>query len=374
MILKPVHDWKNAFLRTAGYLITLPLMLLVAITVSFKNRMVNNRKRIFHTPLPVIVIGSVLTGGTGKTPLTQYLALEYYRRGYRPAVVTSGYRKLSKGNQIVSDGKMILSDVYAAGDEAMMMAQSFIRLSAEIPVVSGKNRVEAIRQIETRFECNRILMDDGLQYPDLVPDVSVVTFDASRLNQPVYWLPWGHRRDNLYRMQNADMVMITKKNFLNPQPLFDRNSRLIKLFPETTLDSYFIPDYIIQWNDGQRVSQELLKQKNFYGFSGLADNTSFRRTLDNLLNPLESKLIAFNEYPDHHWYSAGDFENLFERYSDDVYWITTEKDAVKIKKEWIPAQMAERLLILVCRVYLSSPDEWIEAIEKCIMEKKKRVS
>lgn len=362
MLIKPVQYWKNSWVRAVGYLLTLPLMFLTAFTITIRCTALAFRKNFYRSRHPVIAIGSVLAGGTGKTPLTQFLAEEYYCCGFRPAVISTGYRKSSKRTTLVSDGRQILTDVRDAGDEAMMLAKYFLNQSMNIPVVSGLNRVEAIKMIESHFDCNRILLDDALQYPALRPDVSIATIDAERLGRALLWIPWGYRRDRLHRLKSVNWVIITKnkskENSKIATPYFHH------LKNATILDSYYIPAYFLLWHNGQRFAQDSLKGKKIFAFSGLAYNDSFRTMLEATLNSLDATLIGFREFVDHYWYTPDDLQKLFHRRPDAMWWITTEKDAVKIQSDWVPLPLRDRLLILVCRTMMNHPRKWIHQIEQ----------
>jgi tetraacyldisaccharide 4'-kinase len=152
-------------------------------------------------PCRVIAIGNITAGGTGKTPMTIYLARELQQSGKRVAVVSRGYKGAAeKGGGIVSDGQNVLMDAGRAGDEPLLIAS---RLKG-IPVVVGKNRYEAGMLAIREFQPEIIVLDDAYQHLKLKRDINLVLLDHDRPFGNSHLLPRGILREPPDALARAD--------------------------------------------------------------------------------------------------------------------------------------------------------------------------
>ena len=363
MVLRPIQQWNNSFLKFPAFFLTLPIVILMTCVVHCRLVM----QRFFmisrRPDIPVIVIGSVFVGGSGKTPVTELIAGESRRRGVRTAVVSNGFRKKSKGEIIVSDGFRLCADVEDAGDEAFMMARRFLEAGQEIPVVSGSNRFNAISIINKNFQSELIIMDDGLQYGQMRAHAEVATFDFAQADKPFILLPWGQLRDSLSRIRNSHTVMITKiPEGRSPDESTLRRIKRISR-SETVLDSYYIPCYLTEWFQNRRLDLQSLAGKKIVLFSGLANNFSFFEMAGAMTSRYRFQIQDRIEFNDHHWYTRHDCGRITGPYNADpsVIWLTTEKDAVKLKPEWFPGTACDRLWTLASQASVSGLREWMDS-------------
>ncbi|MFN2165764.1 MAG: tetraacyldisaccharide 4'-kinase, partial [Anaerolineae bacterium] len=152
-------------------------------------------RRRRRLPVPVISVGNLTVGGTGKTPMIARLAASLLAAGRRPAIVSRGYRGgLEKTGGIVSDGHRLLQDAAAAGDEPFMLAMQL----PGVPVAVGRDRYEIGRRVIRALSADVILLDDGFQHLRLARDVDILLMDARRPLGNGHVLPRGPLRVTVY--------------------------------------------------------------------------------------------------------------------------------------------------------------------------------
>ncbi len=253
---------------------------------------------------PVISVGNLTLGGTGKTPLVIALAQGLRERGFRPVILSRGYRRQSR--EIVIAG----SDWEKAGDEPCLMTR---RLS-NVPVVVGADRYQAGLFAERKELGNIFLLDDGFQHRRLYRDVDLVTIDPVEWNAGEALLPTGRWREPKSAVERAHAACVQ-----------EISGSAVPLLP--------IPAFVVRteiqglYKEDAPLSAGDLKGKGVVAFAGIAKPDRFFAALQSLgINPL--KEIRF---PDHHPYSRRDIEKL----GGDV-WITTEKDAVRLAGRGFP--------------------------------------
>ena len=154
---------------------------------------------------PVISVGNLRTGGSGKTPTVEYIARLLSDRGERPAILTRGYarRLVNAGVTVVSDGHAVLATVETAGDEPLMLARAL----SKIPVLVGADRYASGQLAERDFGVTVHILDDGFQHVTLARDVDLLLVSEDDLNEPV--IPAGHLRERLASAAGADALLVT---------------------------------------------------------------------------------------------------------------------------------------------------------------------
>ena len=169
-----------------------PFALLYYMLVSVRNFCYDHQMiKSVKMPVPVISIGNLTTGGTGKTPVTLYLAELLKTMKYRPGIISRGYGRNSKGRVVIHDGTRLCIDVNQGGDEPIMMAQ---RLK-NVPVIVSESRVAGINKMIRDFDVDVVIMDDGFQHSRVDRDLDIVLLNS---REPVhnYWiLPLGRLRE-----------------------------------------------------------------------------------------------------------------------------------------------------------------------------------
>ncbi|MBK5194681.1 MAG: tetraacyldisaccharide 4'-kinase [Proteiniphilum sp.] len=306
-----------------------PLSWLYGIGVNFRNALFDRnivKQRSFNTP--VICVGNLTVGGTGKTPHIEYL-IRLLSPDYKVAVLSRGYKRKSKGFLIVDPDSKV-SDV---GDEPLQIKQKY----PETLVVVDKNRVSAIEKIlsiEREERPDLILLDDGFQHRRVQPSLSILLVDSNRPVFEDYLLPAGSLREPLKGKERASIVLVTKCN-PDMQPIDFRiymNGLNLYAFQELYFTSVnygmvkpVFPDY-----QEERLVLDDLRKKHVFLITGIA-------TPQPLVDKLEHK--TYNLYtkffPDHHQFTEEDVESIREMIQsvddDDKIILTTEKDAVRFR-------------------------------------------
>ena len=156
----------------------------------------------FEFNLPVICVGNITVGGTGKTPHTEYL-IRLLRENFRVATLSRGYKRKTRGFQIATSSSLV-SDI---GDEPLQMYRKF----PDITVAVDRNRVHGVNTIlKERPETEVIILDDGFQHRKIKPGFSILLSDFDRLMVRDNLLPYGNLRESLDNIRRADIILITK--------------------------------------------------------------------------------------------------------------------------------------------------------------------
>ncbi len=250
--------------------------------------------KITRLPVPVIVVGNISIGGTGKTPLVIWLADFLRKQGFHPGVICRGYRGQAHSwpQQVRPD-----SDPVAVGDEAVLLAKR-----CRCPVAAGPKRAEAAAALLEYGHCDIIISDDGLQHLALARDVEIAVIDGERRFGNGRCLPAGPLREPISRLNSVDMLVV---NGVAGRGEFGLQT---------------IPGAIHGVADKSRVlAPESLSNYEVHAVAGIGNPAKFFHTLRRLgLTPIE------HPFPDHHPFVRADIS-----FDDDRPVIMTEKDAVK---------------------------------------------
>ncbi|HWT00107.1 MAG TPA: tetraacyldisaccharide 4'-kinase [Pyrinomonadaceae bacterium] len=164
--------------------------------------------RVHKITQPVVSVGNITTGGTGKTPLVEWVARAAAREGRRPCVLTRGYGREDAGRRvIVSDGERVLADAREGGDEPRLLAETLRGIAA---VVSDADRVSAARWAAEHLESDLFILDDGFQHLRLARDLDIVAVDATNPWGGGRLLPRGRLREPLKGLKRADLLILTR--------------------------------------------------------------------------------------------------------------------------------------------------------------------
>lgn len=244
-------------------------------------------------PVPVIVVGNITVGGTGKTPLVIWLADFLRRAGYRPGIITRGYRGNSQTWPVAVTPQTPAAQV---GDEAVLLARH-----GGCPVLAGPDRVAAARR-HVGQGCNVIISDDGLQHYRLHRDLEIAVIDGTRRFGNRLCLPAGPLREPVSRLRSVSV-------------------RVANGVPETgELGMALEPTGFYNLAEpGRRASADQFRDGAVHALAGIGNPERFFASLRGLgLNAIP------HPFPDHHDFRPGELE-----FNDDRALIMTEKDAVK---------------------------------------------
>lgn len=288
-------------------------------------------------PCPIISIGNITVGGTGKTPMTIYVARVVKQLGYKVAIISRGYKgKAEKVGGVVSDGKSLLMTPEIAGDEPYMMAE---RLK-DVPIIVGKNRFKAGRRAIRKFDPDVIVLDDGFQHLKLQRDLDLVLLDYRKPFGNGHLLPRGVMREPASALFYANAMILTRSDAVNDKEMpsslnklrsYERKKPVYRTFHHPFVYKIINGEKkIFEKNTREAVRQhsDCIRGRAAFAFSGLADNMNFRRTLESL----QCNVAGYMEFSDHHSYSDRDLKEISAaaKKSMSECIVTTEKDYVRI--------------------------------------------
>ncbi|MCF6186388.1 MAG: tetraacyldisaccharide 4'-kinase [Desulfobulbaceae bacterium] len=289
------------------------------------------QRRLFKTtyfPVPVISVGNLTLGGTGKTPMVQNLARLLMENGFRPAVVSRGYGGATKEPvNVVSDGEQILLPAEFVGDEPRLLAETL----PGVPVLTGIIRkLPARRAVE--MGANVLLLDDGFQHMAVGRDLNLVLFSADFLAGNSRIFPGGDLREPVSALWRSSCFVMTGVNAANTE----RCTRFIDLLQErfpgkdVYASSSQVVGYVKREGEGTFtvLAEEPPELDSCFGLCGIARPESFKTTVKNCgLTPLDFLILS-----DHHAYKKDDLRRIREqvRKSGARCIVTTEKDMVKL--------------------------------------------
>jgi tetraacyldisaccharide 4'-kinase len=273
-------------------------------------------------PCRVISIGNLTVGGTGKTPVTASLAMLLRDAGYRVGVVSRGYRRAGGPSPlVVSDGKAILADSAAAGDEPFLIARD----NPSVPVAVGADRVDAARRLLGLADLEVILLDDAFQHRRIARDIDLLLVDGRDPWGDGRMLPRGPLREPLSGVTRADAFLVTRSEGRVPVALADAMRRHN---PDAAVIHCRLTPRGFARLDGDSIGPRALRGFAAFAFCGIARPERF----EDDLKECGVRLLGSRRFPDHHRFTRRDLEEIAgaARACRAELLVTTEKDMVRI--------------------------------------------
>jgi tetraacyldisaccharide 4'-kinase len=287
---------------------------------------------------PVVSVGNLTVGGTGKTPLVACVAKLLMRNGLMPSILTRGYGRKSKAELIVVEpGAGRRADAQVIGDEPALLA----RMLPEVPLVLCADRFRGGLAAEERFQVDAHILDDGFQHLALARNLDVVALDATQPISDWRLLPAGRQREPLSALRRAQIVVITRTDSADSKPL---EELVLKISPPAKV---FRSQTVLRgWADvwsGEAIPQARIHAQKVAAFCGIGNPKAFFADLRRW----GFSLVAEDAFPDHHNYTDGEIQQLTAaaRKNGATALLTTQKDAVKFSRDWTP-----ELPILSCEI------------------------
>lgn len=278
---------------------------------------------------PVICVGNITVGGTGKTPHTEYLA-ELLRKDFCVATLSRGYKRKTRDFRIAST----TSTVSEIGDEPMQIYNKF----PEVLVAVSRRRVAGVRKIlEINPGAEVIILDDAYQHRRITPGFTLLLIDYNRLIYNDYMLPYGNLREYMINMRRADVILITK----SPADLSPIQRRVIvkEMNKEPYQNLYFTSTV---YKDPEPVFKDTGREQSMRDISQFAGSGIVLVTGIANPRPLKDYLektaasITHLSFPDHHKFREKDIARICSVFDElstpSKYLFTTEKDAVRLRE------------------------------------------
>ena len=274
---------------------------------------------------PVISIGNITLGGSGKTPMAELIVRCLRELGAAPAVVSRGYGRATRGVHVVADQAGVKLAPRAAGDEPLLLAEQL----PGVPVVVGENRFEAARVAVEHCGATAIVLDDGFQHRTLYKDLEIVVINGRAPWGNNRLFPRGMLREPLSALRRADLVVVT-----NPPDAaaVERTIRTIRRHNERAQVLTAVYEVIDAHEVGsaRREDGPALAGRRLLAFAGLGSPRGFAETLAGT----GVRVAGLVEYPDHYWFAERDLVDLEAqaRAIGAEGLITTEKDWVRLRE------------------------------------------
>jgi tetraacyldisaccharide 4'-kinase len=261
--------------------------------------------------VPVVSVGNLTLGGTGKTPMVKWLAQWFDGRGLRVAIVSRGYGAAA--------GKH--------NDEALELAQAL----PNVPHVQNPDRVVGARTAIDEFGCQIVLLDDGFQHRRLARDLDIVLLDATEPFGFEHVFPRGTLREPIVGLRRAGVVCLSRSDLLDPAGRDLIRQRVSKLAPDATwCEAAHAPQALLS-SVGNTQPLSTLKSRRVAAFCGIGNPAAFRHALTQA----GCEIVSWREFPDHHAYSEANRKELGQAVAANraELVVCTHKDLVKVPVE-----------------------------------------
>lgn len=304
-------------------IILFPLAWMYGWAIRFRHFLFNKgilRSKSF--PMPVISVGNLSVGGTGKTPLIEYL-IRLLIRDNRIATLSRGYGRKTKGFLIGNQ----FSQHQEVGDEPMQYVRKF---ESKVLVAVDESRRQGIRNLmENDNSLDLVLLDDAFQHRYVKPGLSILLTDFHKLYREDYLVPVGTLRDTIHAATRADIIIVTKSHKVLSPITRARITDILK--PEPLQSLYFS---YLEYGEFEPLFDEYKKTlpkkiRSVILFSGIANSYPLQEHLQQLCDDLH-----VIDFPDHHVYRRKDIDKIIKKYEEAFTQkkiiVTTEKDAMRL--------------------------------------------
>jgi tetraacyldisaccharide 4'-kinase len=285
------------YTRSPWLVLLTPFSLIFRLIVSLRRLAYKHGiRRSTRVTVPVIIVGNITVGGTGKTPLVAWLVKYLRSKGYKPGIISRGY-----GGQASSWPQQVRpdSDPAVVGDEAVLLATK-----TGCPMAVAPDRVAAANALIEHSDCDVIISDDGLQHYALQRDIEIAVIDGVRRFGTGFLLPAGPLREPASRLQEVDLVVVNGLGKEQEHPM--------RMLPG---------DVHNLLNPGKVCAIEAFRSQTVHAVAGIGNPERFFRSLQDAGLQVEP-----HSFPDHYQYRPGDI-----RFGDGRPVFMTEKDAVKCR-------------------------------------------
>ena len=270
-------------------------------------------------PVPVISVGNITMGGTGKTPVVEYIARYLHKKGKRVAILSRGYAaNIKQANRTQPKGVF--------NDEYLLFKENI----PDIPNLLNKDRIKSGLEAIKNFQAEYLLLDDGFQHLRMERNLNIVIIDALNPFGHNHVLPRGMLREPVEELKRADMFMLThvdQGNRDTVSSIIDRLSEIAGYVP--VVETVHKPICLESANDATQLDINCLNGKKVFAFCAIGNPVSFRKSIEIL----GADVLDFRVFPDHHVYTPFELRKLNEaaqRIKPEAI-IITQKDRVKIK-------------------------------------------
>lgn len=335
-----------------------PFSLLYRLVIALRNQAYDRGIFKSHSfDVPLIVIGNLAIGGTGKSPMAEFI-VRLFREESKVAILSRGYGRKTKGFIIVTKNDNPLK----VGDEPLQFKRKF----PKVTVAVCEDRVEGVSKLKTDHDI--IILDDAYQHRALRPGLSILLIEYKSLFQPKILLPAGDFRDSFNQKNRADIIVVTKSpRNLSTSDMHKAEKRLAikqtqRLFFSHLKYGQPFPFNSALWNDDLKIDGDTV----VLALSGIADPALFVKYLESYV-----KRVELMRFPDHHQFTRKDIGNVIARLrtlkEEKKMIVTTEKDAQRLMVNFL-SDMVQDLPILVLPIKTAFKNEDNQSFQKLLLK------
>ena len=332
--------------------------------VSIRNARFDAGKGVTKVTVPVISVGNITAGGTGKTPMVRFICDVLTRKGLHPTVLSRGYRaEDNKKNIIISKDGTMLVEPSISGDEAWLLAKVLQKSN----VIIGRERTISAEIAINELGADCLVMDDGFQHRALARDIDIVLIDASNPFGYDHVLPRGLLREPLSGLERANIIVLTKVDQVAPGVVSGIRKRLAHMLPNTPVyETIHKPQCMYtleEWANGEPGSSiDAYQEHRIMAVSGIGNPQSFTQTMTDI----GYNVVHTMPFGDHHNFENDDvvdiWKEAFAHQADAI--CITEKDAVKLSQLHAIEDLKIPILVLSIGIkFVSGKQEFIENLE-----------
>lgn len=315
--------------------------------------------RVKRLPVPVISVGNISVGGSGKTPFVMFLVEKLQSMGKKPAVLSRGYKRLTDNLVVACPGRGAEADVQMLGDEPALISANF----PEVPVAVHADRHRAGLQVLEKYGADVFILDDGLQNRELHRDLEFVLMRHSLVDLRDNYLPAGNLRDSRHRIRQADVIVLTAHGMFGDT---QRYSEVLGKYCRVPVAGVSYVACDLYDHGGAHHTLDMLQKRKVAAFCGIAGAEQFFASV----RELGGEVISEKKFRDHHWYDEYDIDGIFEG-EEDMIAVTTSKDAVRIfeDEELSQLEYTKRVYAVNEKAVVNFGQEHIDAAINGILEK-----
>lgn len=325
--------------------------------VEYRNDRYNDPKRVYTAPVPVISVGNITVGGTGKTPMVRYVCEVLDRKQYAVSVLSRGYKAdNNKKSIVVSRQGHVEVSSFISGDEAWLLAKTLPHAN----VVIGTKRVESAKIAVEQLGSNVLVLDDGFQHRALGRDADIVLIDASHPFGYGHVLPRGLLREPLGNLKRANYIVLTKTNQVDHDALVSLRKEIQTLVPNVpvaeTIHKTIGFQTLEEWSHSGPIHDIAdYDGTSLLAVSGIGQPASFITNLKSYGFAVQDMM----SFGDHHDYTEEDVVKIWQRcFAKGIQGIvTTEKDAVKLSQVRAIRDLKIPIYVLVIGIEFTAGEE-----------------
>jgi tetraacyldisaccharide 4'-kinase len=309
--------------------------------------------------VPIISVGNITFGGTGKTPMIVYLTQKVTEMDLNPVVLTRGYKgDLEHESGIIKGGQRFRSNPKQFGDEPLLISRKMERGA----VIVGKKRAANLKKYFHEVSPDVVFLDDGFQHIQLYRSLNIVLFDSALPLERYKTAPLGYLREGLTALKDADIILMSRADQVEPSQMEKLSNLLARHHRKDIPIGKFgyKPDGMFDSFDSLKYKMDELEGRDVIALTAIASPDSFYRLLEDHGANIVEKVV----YPDHYLFTQDDMNDiLIKSTKQNALVITSEKDMVKVRRV---IQDARIVYVNISVSFIAGEEEVMETIKKVL--------